>query len=125
MDSERPRRPNWAREPRSGELLIGVPIETATKAALFKAVSGSGSSRVAIAKALDMDEKEVRRMLDPRHSSKLPRVARVMKALGKELRLSVVDATKAPQTKAREARAVYRSKRASVRRNRKVRKGFA
>lgn len=113
-------------EPRAGELLVGVPIETASKAALFKAVAASGNSRVAIAKALDMDEKEVRRMLDPRHSSKLPRVARVLKALGKELRLSVVDATKPPSSKggssAGESRAAYRVKRRSTRPKRKARR---
>lgn len=103
-----------ASQARTGEVVIGVPIETATKAALFKAVAARGDSRVAIARALRMDEKEMRRMLDPRHASKLPRVARVLKALGKELRVSLVDATKPPRAvrdgdaKARERRAGYR-----------------
>jgi antitoxin HicB len=92
--------------PRVGEVLVAVPIETATKAALLTAVAASGNSRVALAKALRMDEKEIRRMLDPRHSSKLPRVARVLKALGKELRLTVVDAPKPPTV--RQRRKAYR-----------------
>lgn len=45
-------------------------------------------------------------MLDPRHSSKLPRLERVLKALGKELRISVVDAPRPPE--ARERGAKYR-----------------
>ncbi len=91
---------------RAGERVIGVPIETATKAALFRAVAATGDSQVAIARALRMDEKEVRRMLDPRHSSKLPRVARVLMALGKELRVTMVDVAKPPEV--RESRAGYR-----------------
>jgi antitoxin HicB len=93
-------------EPLPGEVPVAVPIETATKAALFAAVAASGSSRVALAKALGMDEKEIRRMLDPRHSSKLPRIARVLRSLGKELRLTVVDSPKPPRV--RERRAAYR-----------------
>jgi hypothetical protein len=51
---------------------------------------------VILARAVGLDEKEVRRMLDPRHSSKLPRIARVLRALGKELQLTVVESPKAP-----------------------------
>lgn len=108
---------------RAGESVIGVPIETATKAALFKAIAATGDSQVAIAKALRIDEKEVRRMLDPRHSSKLPRVARVLKALGKELRVTMVDAAKPPRAargqpgheEARERRAGYKNVRRGAR----------
>jgi antitoxin HicB len=105
-------------ESRAGEVMVAVPIETATKAALFAAVAASGRSRVALARALEMDEKEMRRMLDPRHSSKLPRIEKVLRALGKELRLAVVDAAKAPEQKAavRQARSTYRVKASPKRR---------
>lgn len=101
-------------ELRGGEVMIAVPIETATKAALFTAVAASGRSRLALATELGMDEKEVRRMLDPRHSSKVPRIERVLRALGKELRLAVVDTAKLPQRapasrKVSERRVKYRS----------------
>ena len=67
------------------------------------------SSRLAIAKARGVEEKELRRMLDPRHASKLPRVARVLKSLGKELRLSVMDRPAPPGNHgAAEAPARYR-----------------
>ena len=84
-------------EAKAGEVLVTVPIETATKAALFQTVAASGTSRVALAKAVDLDEKEIRRMLDPRHSSKLPRIEQVLKALGKQLRISLVDVVKPPR----------------------------
>ena len=106
---------------RVGELLVGVPIETATKAALFKAFAVSGSTRLAVARSLGIDEKEVRRMLDPRHASKLPRVARVLKALGKELRLSVVDRQMGPRPPgAGESRARYRVKAAGARKRKRA-----
>jgi antitoxin HicB len=81
---------------RRGEVPVAVPLESASKAALFAAVSTSGLTRLALAAAVGVDEREIRRMLDPRHSSKLPRIARVLKALGKELQLSVVDIPKTP-----------------------------
>lgn len=77
---------------RAGEMPVAVPVETAAKAALLVSVTASGLTRVAIAKAVGLDEKEIRRMLDPRHASKLPRIARVMRLLGQELRLSVGEA---------------------------------
>jgi len=70
--------------PRAGEVLVALPIETATKAALFAAVAASGLSNPALARNLDWDEKDVRRMLDPRQSSRLPRIGRVLRSLGKE-----------------------------------------
>ena len=100
--------------PKAGEVLVTVPIETATKAALFQTVAASGTSRVALAKAVNLDEKEIRRMLDPRHSSKLPRIEQVLKALGKQLRITLVDAVQAPRapvsgkSEARQGRAAYR-----------------
>lgn len=103
-------------EPKAGEVLVTVPIETATKAALFQTVAASGTSRVALAKAVNLDEKEIRRMLDPRHSSKLPRIEQVLKALGKQLRISLVDVVKPPRAagagkpEARETRAIYRAR---------------
>lgn len=90
---------------KAGEVLVTVPIETATKAALLKTVAASGTSRVALAKAVDLDEKEIRRMLDPRHSSKLPRIERVLRALGKQLQISVIDVVKPPRATGRNSSA--------------------
>lgn len=86
--------------PRPGEVLVAVPLETAAKAALLARVAASGMSQVALAKAVGLDEKEIRRMLDPNHSSKLPRIARVLRALGQELQLSVVEAAQLPRSAA-------------------------
>jgi antitoxin HicB len=42
-----------------------------------------------LARRLHCDEKEVRRMLDPRHPTKLPRVQQALEALGKHLIVSL------------------------------------
>jgi len=40
---------------------------------------------VQLAKQLGIDEKEVRRLLDPHYASKLPRIAHAIQLLGKRL----------------------------------------
>ncbi len=42
-------------------------------------------SIVELAKKLGYDEKEVRRLLDPHHASKIPRIESALHAVGKEL----------------------------------------
>jgi len=63
----------------------------AAKAALTEALRGSGMSQVKLAEALGCDEKEVRRLLDPRHPSKMPRLERALAVLGKALVVRVVE----------------------------------
>lgn len=70
---------------RSGEHLVAVPAATATKAALFLALHESGLTRVALAQRLGVDEKAVRRMLDPRHGTSVRRIGAALRALGREL----------------------------------------
>lgn len=76
--------------PRRGEHLISVPIQTALKAALALEMRRTGITRVELARRLELDEKEVRRMLDPYHPSKADRLERALAVLGKrvELRLA-------------------------------------
>lgn len=42
-------------------------------------------SKVELARQLGVDEKEVRRMLDPHYGSKLPRIAQAVSLLGQRL----------------------------------------
>ena len=71
--------------PLQGELLIAPTAETMAKAALRVAMRDAGITRVQLAKRLAVDEKEVRRMLDPRCKSKLPRIAQAIGMLGRKL----------------------------------------
>jgi antitoxin HicB len=76
--------------PREGEYLVSPPAETVLKAALYIAMREAGVTKVELAKRLGVDEKEVRRLLDPHHGSKLPRIAEAVQLLGKRLRIELV-----------------------------------
>jgi len=70
---------------RRGEYRVAPPAETVAKAALYVAMRESGITKVQLAKQLGVDEKEVRRLLDPHYGSKLPRIAEAIQLLGKRL----------------------------------------
>ncbi len=70
---------------RRGEYWVAPPAETAAKLALYMAMRSSGMSNVQLARKLGVNEKEVRRLLDPHYGSKLPRLADAVAALGKRL----------------------------------------
>ncbi len=67
------------------EHLVAPPAETMAKAALSVAMRKAGISKMQRAKQLGVDEKEVRRMLDPHYRSKLPRIAQAVGLLGQRL----------------------------------------
>ncbi|HVR98860.1 MAG TPA: type II toxin-antitoxin system HicB family antitoxin [Thermoanaerobaculia bacterium] len=71
--------------------LVPVPALTAAKAALYLALREAGIAKSELAERLGCDEKEVRRLLDPQHPSKLPRIQKALAALGKSLALRLVD----------------------------------
>ncbi|OFZ68493.1 MAG: hypothetical protein A2Z01_06945 [Betaproteobacteria bacterium RBG_16_58_11] len=67
------------------EHLVAPPAETMAKAALYVAMRQAGISKMQLAKQLGVDEKEVRRLLDPHYQSKLPRIAQAISLLGQRL----------------------------------------
>ena len=70
---------------RRGEFQVAPPAETVAKAVLYVAMKEAHVTNVQLAKKLGVDEKEVRRLLDPHYASKLPRIAQAVAALGKRL----------------------------------------
>jgi antitoxin HicB len=74
-----------ASAPRGREALISLPAPMAAKAALYVAIQETGMSKIQLARRLALDEKEIRRLLDPRHSTRLARIQEVLTALGKRL----------------------------------------
>jgi antitoxin HicB len=52
------------------------------KAALYLAMGEAGMTKVQLARRPGCDEKEVRRMLDPRHPTKLPRIKEAREVFG-------------------------------------------
>lgn len=82
-----------ASEVTKGQYAIPLPALTAAKAALFLAVREAGISEAELAQRLQCDEKEVRRLLDVRHPSKLLRLASALEVLGRRLIVGVEMAT--------------------------------
>ena len=75
---------------KKGEQLTGLPVGTAMKAALYITMREQGVSKSDLARRLGLDEKEARRMLDPKHGTKVPAIERALHALGKRVELTVV-----------------------------------
>ena len=74
-----------------GQYLIPVPPQTALKAALYEEIKAQGVNKIQMAAHLGIDEKEVRRLLDPHHPSKLPRIAEILERVGKHIVVSIED----------------------------------
>lgn len=68
---------------------IAVPVQTALKTALYLTMRERGITRVELARRLRVDEKEVRRMLDPHHATKADRLEQVLAVLGQHAELRV------------------------------------
>lgn len=78
-----------ASKARRGEVIITPPVATAAKAALYDAMRDAGISKTELARKLGVDEKEVRRMLDAAHGTKLPRIAEALGVLGRHLHIAL------------------------------------
>ncbi len=75
--------------PLPGEHPVALPIDMAAKAALALAFRASGLTRVALAKRLNVHDRVVRRMLDPRHGTSVSRINDALRVLGSEAILEV------------------------------------
>jgi antitoxin HicB len=70
---------------------IAVAPEVAAKLAVSEAFAAAGISKSELGRRIGKDEKEVRRILDPRHSTKLPALTAALRALGKRLVVGVME----------------------------------
>lgn len=75
---------------RRGEHLANLPVGSAMKAALYVTMREQNVSKAELARRLGLDEKEARRMLDPKHATKVPALERALHAMGKRVELVVV-----------------------------------
>jgi antitoxin HicB len=71
---------------------ITVAPDVAAKLAVLESFKAAGISKSELARRLGKDEKEVRRILDPKHPTKLPALTAALRALGKRLVVGVVEA---------------------------------
>lgn len=72
-----------------GERMVSMPPSMALKAAVYLAVREAGISNSELARRMRLDEKEARRILDPHHPTKLPRIEEALSVLGRHVELSL------------------------------------
>jgi antitoxin HicB len=78
----------------SGKKLVSVAVapDVAAKLAVLESFVAAGISKSELARRIGKDEKEVRRILDPKHATKLPALTAALRALGKRLVVGVAEA---------------------------------
>jgi antitoxin HicB len=77
-----------------GRSLVDVAVapDVAAKLAVLESFAEANISKSELARRLGKDEKEVRRILDPKHPTKLPALTAALRALGKRLVVGVMEA---------------------------------
>jgi antitoxin HicB len=77
-----------------GRNLIDVAVapDVAAKLAVLESFAAAGITKSELARRIGKDEKEVRRILDPKHPTKLPALTAALRALGKRLVVGVMEA---------------------------------
>ena len=70
-------------EPNENEHMVTTPLQTSFKASIWLAMQEKNLNQTQLAQTLKVDEKEVRRILDPSHNTKLETLERSLLALGK------------------------------------------
>jgi antitoxin HicB len=75
-----------------GLIEVAVMPDVAAKLAVLESFAAAGISKSELARRIGKDEKEVRRILDPKHPTKLPALTAVLRALGKRLVVGVMKA---------------------------------
>ena len=71
---------------------VGVAPNVAAKLAVLESFVEAKISKSELARRIAKDEKEVRRILDPKHATKLPALTAALRALGKQLVVGVTEA---------------------------------
>ena len=82
--------------PAKGRPAIVPGATLAAKAALYEALRAEQMSNSALASAMGIHESEVRRMLDPRHPTKIGRLEQALACFGKRLVITVEQAAWLP-----------------------------
>ena len=75
-----------------GQRLVSVPLWLAPKLALYLAMRDRRVNNSELARRLGVDERVIRRLLNPEHVSKPDRIQAALTALGKQLTVEVRDA---------------------------------
>jgi len=78
----------------NGRALVDVAVapDVAAKLAVLEAFAAARISKSELARRIGKGEKEIRRILDPKHPTKLPALTAALRALGKRLVIGVMEA---------------------------------
>ncbi len=74
---------------RAGQVLVTLGPLFAGKAALYLAMRASGTRKTELARRMKCDEKEIRRLLDPKHNSSISRIAEALTHFQVRLQVSM------------------------------------
>jgi antitoxin HicB len=72
--------------------MVAVAPDIAAKLAVLEAFAAAGIGKSELGRRMRKDEKEVRRILDPKHPTKLPAMVEALRALGKRIVISIEEA---------------------------------
>lgn len=72
------------------EIGVVLPALMAAKAALYITIKKKGLSKASFSRLLNVDEKEGRRLLDPHHKTKIPRINEALSVLGNKLYIGIL-----------------------------------
>ena len=75
--------------PKRGQRLVPVPLWLAPKLALYLAMRESGTGNSELARRMGVDERVIRRMLDPAHATKTAKIQAALAVLGKQMIVEV------------------------------------
>jgi antitoxin HicB len=75
-----------------GLIEIAVKPDVGAKLAVLESFASAGITKSELARRIGKDEKEVRRILDPKHPTKLTTLTAALRALGKRLVVGVMEA---------------------------------
>jgi antitoxin HicB len=76
-------------KPKRGQRTVTVPPLVAAKLAVYQAMLEEGVTQVELAARLHQDDRQVRRLLDVKHRSRLDMLERALHALGRQMVLEV------------------------------------
>ena len=82
----------------AGLVPVAVEAEVAAKLAVIEAVRALGISKSEFARRIGKDEKEARRILDPKHPTKLPTLSAALRKLGQRLVIATEPIVDQPMT---------------------------
>jgi antitoxin HicB len=79
--------------PQAGQPVVPLPTLMAAKLAIYQEMRNQHLSQLALAERLHCDPRQIRRLLDLGHQSRMDQVEAALRALGKTLLIDVRDLT--------------------------------